>query len=199
MARRSQRILALLPPPESEDSNLESDDDPESILATRENIHHDSVCSSPPRSLPSGMSDFLDDIIERDDEEMLEQPGPNAVNSPMNIATEQHSTPSLSIGPSPLINEISGLSPCIIPETPSTSSVRTPLALGIRIRRAKKYLRNDQSPIPQPSPLLRVVRKRKMQKLEFAFKKCKYTGAVDVSASTIYEIAERDEVELPLQ
>lgn len=63
------------------------------------------------------MSDFLNDIIERDDEEMLEQPGPNAVNSPMNIATEQHLTPSLSIGPSPLINEISGLSPCIIPET----------------------------------------------------------------------------------
>lgn len=63
MTWRSQKILALLPPPETEDSNLESDDDPESITATPENFHHESFCSS---CLPSGMSDFLDNIIERD-------------------------------------------------------------------------------------------------------------------------------------
>lgn len=185
-AWRSRKIIALVPPSDSEDSEVESEEDDERRIFSRDYFRNDSTGSSPVRNGDwPAIYDLLEDLSDCEDSE--QEP------SQVGINIDQESL--LSISSSQGIRT-TNLPPCVVPETPSTSSVASPLTPGIATRRTRQVINTESSPMPPP-PLEPVSRKRKMQRLEFSFKKTKYTGTVEVDTSVNF--AERIELESPQQ
>lgn len=176
---RAKKILTLVPPLDSEDSDLESDDDEERRIEAREfflNAGSDSSpTSSPVRYVSSGVYDLLDDLSDCDD--IDNERGTSRRNKDISDTSVSQTTQSLNTESSPLVAFSSNLPPCYIPETPSTSSVLSPFTPRVRTRRTKETANIESSPMPPPS-ILPACRKRKMKHLEFSFKKTKYTGAI---------------------
>lgn len=191
-AWRSKKILALIPPSDSEDSCLESEDDEERRILAREFFTNDSCGSSPVRSVSPAIYDLLEDLSDCEEPRSQEQ-----VEQVKNISEEQRTPQSTTSASSSLLVTSSNLPPCFVPETPSTSSVRSPLTPNIVTRRQTRQVANtESSPIPHPSAAP-ASRKRKVNHLEFTFKKTKYTGTVDVDTNVVF--AERFELESPHQ
>lgn len=185
-AWRSRKIIALVPPSDSEDSELESEDDDERRIYAREYFRNDSNGSSPVRSgIWPAMYDLLEDLSDCEIPE--QEPSQEGIN------TDQESLLSVS---SPQVIRPTNLPPCVVPETPSTSSIGSPLTPRIATRSTRHVTSTEPSPMPPP-PTESVPRKRKMKRLEFSFKKTKFTGTVEVDTSVSF--AERFELESPQQ
>ncbi|KAI8432626.1 hypothetical protein MSG28_013612 [Choristoneura fumiferana] len=143
--------------------------------------------SSPLREVSPGLYDLLQDLSDCDehDQEHNSAPKTNISNSHVSETTRRQE--SLTTYSSPLVQStIFSDPPCLAPETPSSSSVRTPLSSGVRTRRTRQAANVDSSPMPPPS-VLPASRKRKMQRLDFSFKKTKYTGTVEVDTLNSFQ------------
>lgn len=197
MARRgwrSKQILALLPPPDSEDSEVESDADEEGRILAREyfrNNYADSHTSSPVRSISPDLYNLMQDLSDGEEQEA------NSRDLISDNHVNQHGNPTpMPSASSSVVAPV--LPPCIIPETPSTSSVRSPLTPStVTTRRRTRQVANiESSPLP-PLPAEPVAKKRKLQQLVFTFKKTKYTGGVEVDTNVSF--AEQYQMQSPLQ
>jgi hypothetical protein len=206
MAWRSKKILALIPPVESEDSEFDSDEDAEQDLCSREFFRNTYSGSPSPQSIPSGIADVLDDLSDIDDNvhsPSILDPGVVDATTLSNVTANQNTTASFSSEKSSAKTSLTMPAFSIyIPETPSTSSVMSPLEAKIKTRQTKRAtLSNapaaDLSPMPQPSPLVLVAKKRKMKKMTFSFKKAKYTGTVELPTGA--QFAEQFEIKYPQQ
>lgn len=183
-AWRSRKIIALVPPSDSEDSELESEDDEERRIFSRNYFRNDSRSSSPVRNSHWSVIYYLmEDLSDcEDSEQEASQVGIN-IESLLSVSSSQGIRST-------------NLPPCVVPETPSTSSVAAPFTPGIATRRTRHLINTESSPIPL-QPKEPVSRKRKMHRLEFSFKKTKYTGTVEVDTSVNF--AERIVLESPQQ
>lgn len=169
MAWRSKKIFSLLPPVESEESDIESDDDLEGNFERREYFHNDESDSSSLRTISPALYDILADPSDNEDHEHM-----NAAEQPSQTAADESS---------PLPGKPSVPS-CYIPETPSpivgaspsSSFSRPTLLSNTATRRTRQTAIIDSSPMPPPAPTTPVAKKRKMKHLDFVFKKRLYTG-----------------------
>lgn len=190
---RSKQILALLPPPDSEDSETDSEDDEESRILAREylkNNYTGSHTSSPVRSISPAIYDLIQDISDFEELETNIR-GFTSENHVNQNETRPGTSASYSLVAKPQV-----LPPCVIPETPTTS-VSSPLTPStVTTRRRTRQVANIES---SPMPILSAepVKKRKLQQLGFIFKRTKYTGAVEVDTSVSF--AEQYQLESPQQ
>ncbi|XP_022823398.1 piggyBac transposable element-derived protein 3-like isoform X1 [Spodoptera litura] len=194
-AWRSKKILALLPPPDSEGSELESEDDDERRIVAREYFRNDFSCSSSVRSISSEMYDLLQDLSDLDEPEP-ESGTQSGKDNP--LVNQNESLPSTSSSSS-FVARPQNLPPCFVPPTPSTNSVTSPLTpSSATTRRRTRQIANIESSssmlLPSTEP---AVKKRKLKQLGFTFKKTKYTGTVEVDTRVTF--AEQFEVKTPQQ
>ncbi|KAH9644135.1 hypothetical protein HF086_010350 [Spodoptera exigua] len=190
MAWRSKKIFSLLPPVESEESDIESDDDLEGNLERREYYRNSDSDSSSIRTISPALYDILADLSDNEDHEHM-----NVAEQPSQTAPDESSPfPGKPSAPS-----------CYIPETPSpivsaspSSSISRPTLLSnTATRRTRQTTIIDSSPMPPPATTTPVAKKRKMKHLDFIFKKRLYTGTVHTSDSPNF--TERHDILSPKQ
>ncbi|KAF9411725.1 hypothetical protein HW555_009554, partial [Spodoptera exigua] len=190
MAWRSKKIFSLLPPVESEESDIESDDDLEGNLERREYYRNSDSDSSSIRTISPALYDILADLSDNEDHEHM-----NVAEQPSQTAPDESSPfPGKPSAPS-----------CYIPETPSpivsaspSSSISRPTLLSnTATRRTRQTTIKDSSPMPPPATTTPVAKKRKMKHLDFIFKKRLYTGTVHTSDSPNFK--ERHDILSPKQ
>lgn len=117
----------MVPPSDSEDSELESEDDEEERrIFSRDYFRNESNGSSSPvrNNAWPAIYDLLEDLSDCEDPEQE----PSQVG--INIVQES----LLSVSSSQVIRS-TNLPPCVVPETPSTSSIGSPLTPAIATRR----------------------------------------------------------------
>ncbi|XP_050552257.1 uncharacterized protein LOC126911111 [Spodoptera frugiperda] len=190
MAWRSKKIFSLLPPVESEESDIESDDDWEGNFERREYFDNDDSDSSSLRTISPGLYDILADLSDNEDHEQM-----NAAEQPSQTTRDESS---------PLPGKPSAPS-CYIPDTPSpivgaspSSSFSRPILLSnTATRRTRQTATIDSSPMPPPATTTPVAKKRKMKHLDFVFKKRLYTGTVHLPDSPCFK--ERHDLLTPKQ
>lgn len=159
-----------------------------------------------------GIFDMLDALSDGDESEQ-------ETNVRSNRSVDQN-RPQILAPDSPLDHDITRLPTLVVPETPSMTSVDSPLTpgrsrssvtapvspavtinavgpltSGVRTRRARPSTA-ESSPMPPP-PTIPITRKRKMKHLDFSFKKQKYTGTVEVDVCP--KFAEQFELKSPRQ
>jgi hypothetical protein len=190
MAWRSKTIISLIPPVESEESDIQSDDDLEGNLKRRDYFYNNNSDSSSPRTISPSLYDILADLSDNEDTN-----GQNGNSHEHLIAAEQVPQTTRDDS-SPLPGRSSVPILCYIPETPSpivaaspSSSFSRPTTLSnMNTRRTRQTAVTDLSPMP---PLVTMTpmakKKRKMKQLDFIFKKRLYTGTVHTLDSTNFE------------
>lgn len=115
MAWRAKKIFSLIPPVESEDSDIDSDDDLEGKLNRRECFHKDTCDSSSPRTISPALYDILADLSGSEDTNFN---GQNCDDHEHLIAPEQLLQMARDESSS-LPGRSSAPVSCYIPETPS--------------------------------------------------------------------------------
>ncbi|XP_045495949.1 piggyBac transposable element-derived protein 3-like [Colias croceus] len=196
MAWRSRKILSLIPPAESEESDIESDDDFEGHLQRHEYFHNDRKNSSSPRTISPELYDILADLSDCEDT--------NSQNYSYqeNIVTVEESSQTARNESHSHQSRYSVPVACYIPETPSpivaaspSSSFSRPVLPNITTRRTRQTTTIDFSPMPPPPTPM--AKKRKMKQLDFIFKKRLYTGTVHTLDSPNFK--ERHDILSPQQ
>lgn len=195
-AWRSKKILAMIPPSDSEGSELESEDDEDKRILAREYFRNDFSGSSAVRSISPAIYDLIQDLSDFDEPE----PELETLTSKkhVDIPVNQDEPWPMTSASSSFVARPQDLPPCFVPATPSTSSVRSPLTPStVTTRHRTRQVANiESSPMLLPSAES-AAKKRKLKQLGFTFKKTKYTGAVEVD--TTVNFAEQVELQSPQQ
>jgi hypothetical protein len=169
---RAQRIMAMLPPSDSEDSDDEKHDDDDILLAADGTSALPQSDTSSARSLSPGMSDMMD--IFEDNFEF--EPSPSVQNLVRNIMTrpDPDVTPSTPSTSRALISDPRQQ----IQNPPSVQSMLAPSTPSTIITRRTKMLAKKNITVSKSVPVTIQSRKRKLQQMMFQFKRQKFTGEV---------------------
>lgn len=171
---RTQQIMALLPPSDSEQSDCEKDNDDLLLLSTQCTSALPESDTSSARSLSPGMLDMMD-IFDDSLELQLSSFMPNPIDNVTSPPEPDDSTRFLSSS-----NVLNSMPPESVQNPSSVQSTLAPTTPSTIMTRRTKLLAKMNAAASSSCRITVQSRKRKLQQMIFQFKRQKFTSQVAV-------------------